>query len=122
MKRLMDTLFRGIVTFFDKNIMIRLRTGGTNTQRDNKDFYIRVLNHGGEDGNNGLFVQKYMNNNFISSLAFFDWDKGNFTVYGGICLGAYTQPTPVKGGFYFNLTDNKWYKCIDGSNWEVANI
>ena len=61
MKRLMDTLIRGIATFYDKNIMIRLRTGGTGTQRDNKDFYIRVLNHGGVEGNNGILIQKHMN-------------------------------------------------------------
>lgn len=122
MKRIMDVLFRGITTFYDKNLMIRLKTGGTNTQRDNKDFYIRVLNHSGKEGNNGLFIQKYMNNNFVGTIAFFDWDTGVFTSYGGINVGDYTLPTPTKGAIFFNLSDDKWYKCQDGVNWVVANI
>lgn len=122
--RLMDSIFRGITEFLDKNINIKLKTKYTGTARDNKNFAIRVLENG--TGGNRLVIQSLNDETVKAWLGQIDWDTGNlkynyFIETGGASLKVVSLPPAIKGGLVY-LDSVGWYKCEDGVNWVKVNI
>lgn len=99
----------------------------TEATRVGKNFQLYSSTHSGDTSKSGLLLRKLNGASFVSSLYLVDWDSGEITNYTKhsfpvIQLGSSSAPTAIKGGLYFNTTNNTWYKCSDGSTWVVANI
>lgn len=125
MRRFMDCLFRGIIKIINKNPNIQLIVLDKGQERDNKNFAIRVLSNGRTA--NRIVLQSLNGTDVKDWLTEIDWETGTLNhpylfKCGGAGLSYNTNPTPVKGGLYFNTGVNKWYKCDDGVNWVLANI
>ena len=123
MKRFMDCLFRGIITIKNEDIRILFKTfGGT---RNDKNFMLRVLDD--QNGSNRMVLQTANGEAVDKWIGQISWTTGELSLgylltSQGIVINANANPTPTKGGLYFNNSTNKWYKCEDGVNWVIANI
>jgi hypothetical protein len=113
--------FDNIITLVNDNPRIQINTTATN--RVGKNFAVRVLNHSGVSTNNGILLQKYNGDSFVSSLFLIDWDTGTVTHYteNDFIVTVYTPqttaPPPKRGGVYFDDPTSKFKKCEDGVNW-----
>lgn len=115
MRRFMDSYFKGVVIFAQKVYMLLSTVPfifkGTD---ENKNFRMIITQ-------NRFYFQKIEDEALKDNYMYFDWESGN-TCIPGVCIAHSSNPTPVKGGLYFNDQNNKWYKCEDGENWVQANI
>lgn len=115
MKRFMDSLFNGYVTF-KRNITILGNLTAIIFKGDaNKDFSIKRI------PGDKIYLSRSNGNSPISNFGHFDCNTGNFIINTLITQNG-EHPTPERGGFYFNINTNTWYKCSNGTNWEEANI
>lgn len=114
MRRFMDSLFNGYVTF-KKNVTIIGDLTSLIFKNGVKEIVIK------RTSDDKLYIQKLTNGDIISNFGYFDYETGNFVI-NGLVTQSGEHPTPQKGGFYFNTQTNTWYKCTNGSSWEEANI
>ena len=120
MRRFMDCIFRGLIKIVSKNANITFVTkDGTRT---GKNFSIRVLANGSDGGNRFVIQSTDSDGKVIEWLFSMDWDTGEITYAGninapGINVGANSNPVSKQGGFYWNNSVKRYYKCEDGTNW-----
>ena len=81
---------------------------------ENKNFRMIITQ-------NKFYFQKIVDEALRDNYMYFDWESGN-THIPGLSISCSYNPTPVKGGLYFNDQNNTWYKCVDGEKWVQANI